>query len=410
MSARKIELAAAVCRVVAGLDRLLGAGRKRQGTLIFPPTGAGSLGDEAMVSALAGEAAAAGATPVTVFARGNPRDWPQIPGVDELLPPMPGGLMGLARLIKLLRRHRHVFVVGADCIDGNYSLDNSLRLLGFARLAGILGAETTVVGSSYKPGAAPETARAIAALGPNVRMCARDPVSRQRMIDAASRDVLLVADAAFMLRPLDAPAELDDLVEWVTQARSGDGTLLGVNFNRQVIKGGDPAAVELLFDANRAVLRERLDRDPDLSLLFLPHDYRGDDSDHHRAERLCESLRPDFPDRVEVTPARRLPGEVKALAGECDAVLTGRMHLAIAALGMSTPVVCVAYQGKFEGLYKHFELHGGLIKPEDATRPQKLGAVLDDVLARTEQLAQRIRERLPAIKELSRRNLGSLAG
>ena len=39
-----------------------------------------------------------------------------------------------------------------------------------------------------------------------------------------------------------------------------------------------------------------------------------------------------------------------------DLVLTGRMHLAIAALGMGTPPLCVAYMDKFEGLFHLFDI------------------------------------------------------
>lgn len=41
-----------------------------------------------------------------------------------------------------------------------------------------------------------------------------------------------------------------------------------------------------------------------------------------------------------------------------DAVVTGRMHLAIACLGQSVPAACISYQDKVEGLYQLLGLEG----------------------------------------------------
>ena len=47
---------------------------------------------------------------------------------------------------------------------------------------------------------------------------------------------------------------------------------------------------------------------------------------------------------------------MKGLVGLVDFAVTGRMHLAIAALGMEVPVVALAYQGKFDGMMQRFDL------------------------------------------------------
>ena len=72
----------------------------------------------------------------------------------------------------------------------------------------------------------------------------------------------------------------------------------------------------------------------------------------------------DFDDRVEVLSPPFSAWDVKGLCAHLDGVLTGRMHLAIAALGTGTPPLSVAYRGKFEGLMRHIGLDGGLIAPE----------------------------------------------
>src|SRR5574344_391976 len=67
--------------------------------------------------------------------------------------------------------------------------------------------------------------------------------------------------------------------------------------------------------------------------------------------------------------------ELKALCGHLDCLFTSRMHLAIAALGRGKPVAAFAYQGKFTGLFRHFDLPEDLILPSTAV--DRLGAVLD---------------------------------
>jgi polysaccharide pyruvyl transferase WcaK-like protein len=82
-----------------------------------------------------------------------------------------------------------------------------------------------------------------------------------------------------------------------------------------------------------------------------------------RWQLLQEMLTPDFADRIHSMPVTLDSWEIKALSGQVDLVLTGRMHLAIAALGMGTPAFCTVYQGKFEGLMQMFELEGMTITP-----------------------------------------------
>ena len=74
------------------------------------------------------------------------------------------------------------------------------------------------------------------------------------------------------------------------------------------------------------------------------------------AEDCYNAFTATFPDRVEMLRPPLNAWELKHLAGMVDLVLTGRMHLAIAALGMGTPPLCVAYMDKFEGLFHLFNI------------------------------------------------------
>jgi polysaccharide pyruvyl transferase WcaK-like protein len=73
--------------------------------------------------------------------------------------------------------------------------------------------------------------------------------------------------------------------------------------------------------------------------------------------------------------------DAKRLVQRCHMLLTGRMHLAIAAISTTTKVACVEYKEKFEGLFKyHLDLQDCVISSEQAYRSQNLAAFALDCL------------------------------
>jgi colanic acid/amylovoran biosynthesis protein len=377
---------------------------RRDGALIIPPSGHGSVGDEAMVMGLAAELHDAGKGPVFVLARGGAASWPPIPSA-QLLDLPTCRLRKPLVLAKAFRRFARVYVVGADCIDGNYSVPTSLGLFNAAGTAAQLGAIATIVGSSFREDPAPECVEALKTLDPRVRVCSRDPRSHQRMQSMSGRSCQLVTDAAFLLRPA-APTQgpvLEDL-KWIEARRSAGRTLLGVNFNRQVLgKKASPAAVAALLDAHAGALAQLLRERADLDIVLLPHDYRGAESDRDHAVMLAERL--GQPERAIAVTQTLRANELKHIAGLMHLVLTGRMHLAIAALGSSVPVCCVVYQGKFSGLFDHFRLEPIVLSPDQVT-DQSLFAMVDDALSRQPQLQRHIAGEIDRVRAMSKLNLG----
>jgi len=115
---------------------------------------------------------------------------------------------------------------------------------------------------------------------------------------------------------------------------------------------------DLLQDCVELIIA--LEQSHHASVLILPHDLRagpaGGDDDvaiAYRISALLDSAANPVPHHVHVTC--NAP-EVKGLVGLVDLAVTGRMHLAIAALGMAVPVVALAYQGKFDGMMQRFAL------------------------------------------------------
>lgn len=351
---------------------------------------------------VAGELAAANEVPIFVLARGRLADWEPIP--NATLIPVPTGRWRNLKLIALFRRMRRVFVIGADCLDGHYHIGNSVRLISAADIAARTGAISTLVGSSYKEGAAQESIEAIRALDPRVRLCSRDPRSAKRVKDLTGRDPILVADAAFLLKPT-APAgtQAAEVVRWIDDHRREGRVVLGVNFNRQVLgKKPTPEQVREFLNAYAEGIGSLLRKMPQVDVAFIPHDYRGEDSDLDHAIALHKAI--GNPQRAVVLTDRCRASELKHIASRLDCMLTGRMHFAIAGMGSGIPAACITYQNKFEGLFDHFSLDPITMAP-DQINAESLCDFLTRFIEQRERIADHIKSKLADVKRLSRTNL-----
>ena len=98
--------------------------------------------------------------------------------------------------------------------------------------------------------------------------------------------------------------------------------------------------------------------------------------------------------------------EIKHVISRCDGLIAGRMHISIGALGMGVPVLGLAYQGKFQGLWQHFNLQESLclapsliIKDESAAR-RRVGDFID----RLDEYRQIVQGRRDVVLALARKN------
>lgn len=81
------------------------------------------------------------------------------------------------------------------------------------------------------------------------------------------------------------------------------------------------------------------------------------------------------------------------------------MHLAIAALGKGVPAICIAYQGKFEGLYQHFGLSAAdLLSPSSFLTQDGIKSALIEFIDQSDEIRENVGKRLPEILAMSKRN------
>lgn len=367
-------------------------------TVILPPSGGGSLGDQAMLDSTAASLSRFGKVVLVAVPGPNTNLRTQV----TYAPLNGGSKVEKLRALKEILSAGTIVFLGADVIDGAYGGD--CRRLGIFDLFVRAGLRGACLGFSIsaKPGAV-ATQRLLKM--PQMRMHVRDRISLDRFEKLTQREGILVADTAFQLRPEVTTPVMEEAIGWARTQRAQGRRVLVVNlggWTLERMKGDGVAAVN-------ACLGRWLSDSPDRAVLLLPHDFKpAPVGDVEPLRRLNSLLAPQFFDRVLFVEPPFNTWDVKALAEEIDFSMTGRMHFSIACLGMGTPSLGIVYQGKFEGLMDHFGLDDMLIAPDEAADPDILFARLNKVERELPDLRSRITMKLPAIRELSWKNFAWL--
>jgi polysaccharide pyruvyl transferase WcaK-like protein len=244
-------------------------------------------------------------------------------------------------------------------------------------------------------------------LGERVTIRARDAVSRDRLSGHLGREVALTADIAFLLPPEVNSERARSAIRWIQGQREQGRVVVGVNINNHLVGAAGDLSPEILVGRYADALREMAGRH-NVSFVMLPHDRRGKIDDWHLCEQLLGCLSASLVDLVYVPDREIRAAEIKGIVGETDCVVTGKMHVAVAALGRGVPAACVTYQDKFEGLMQHFGLHDVLLSGESACEPGALTEFFERLLARREGLRAEIATRLPEVTALSLGNVNFL--
>ena len=390
--------------------------RRDDTTLLVPPTRSGSLGDEAMMTVCMERLRQEGQRfGIADFAAGDrwPDEPPETKHIDF------SGFFGatyvrsLPGAVRALREFDRLWCLGADVMDGHYSEVGSLRRIALAHLAADLGLEVSILGFSFNESPRELVVEALRQLPSSVGILARDPISHARLIKHLGRPICLVADVAF---GLEVPYDLDlaerDIIEWVRTRHMRGDRVVGLNVSHRAFKsiGRDDASEAI--DAYASALTTFLRRHSDVSIVCIPHDYRGgrdEMSDPELLAAIAHEVDPEKSQRILVPHFRLHAPFVKNLVGEVDAVLSGRMHLVIAALGQGTPASGLSYQGKLAGLYEHFRLPDLALEPSHALTRSGLTHALDRLLDDSAALSARIAERKRHIEALQQRNFDTSA-
>ena len=382
----------------------------RNSALVLSPYTAGSVGDEALVLSTLSTLRKRGFKKIGVLSYDLDTDFNFTEPPDARID-ISGYLSFQNKqssfdILKSSSSYDHMFVIGADVLDGYYSDMQSHKRLMLADCASRLGMKTTLIGFSYNDSPAKLSLRTLTQLPKSVRVCARDPVSYSRLKERMSTAPIQTADVAFLLDP--AKPHDPHFLAWLEQTQDSGSPIYGINailtskfFTDKSVQS---QTNYLTFYQN--LIKALLARHRDARFVFISHDYRPDGiGEGPVLEHLNHSLPTSIQSQIYLLTKHYSAAEIKWLAGQLDFIVSSRMHLAIAAIGQGTPVFCFEYQGKFQGLFELIEMPELLSSMEAALEdPQK---VIDTVLQHVDNAASiraRIKVKIPTLTSLAERN------
>ncbi len=378
------------------------AGQRAEGPhVVLAAPGGGNIGDQALLEALL--EATSGTTLVTSGPDGAAPELPPALRERVELLDAPALVYGSGRAHRdslraygrALAGAAHVSVVGADVMDGAYSLRASVRRSTLVASAARAGVDSRVIGFSW--GASPRWAalRALArAARSGVRLFAREEVSAGRLEAHGVAPVEASADVVFAARTLDPSAA-------------------------QAILGDDDAQPVALVNVS-GLIAERLDLTADhvelvlalrqrgLRVVLLPHVWRERAGDAAACAAVMDELaRRGAADGVHLVRDLLSPAQVRGLTARASVSVTGRMHLAVMSLVHGVPAITLATQGKVEGLMALVGTPRLALDPAPGFAARAVELV-DEVLPPSAPARAAVAASLDRVGELARRNVDGL--
>ena len=368
---------------------------ERWHVLVAPP-GEGNIGDQAMVEAFLENVSG----PVRVLVR-RPADV-RIPSQHAWraqLVPIPHLVYGTARihrqsmaaLAPVLDGALSLTVVGADIMDGAYSVRASSRRADVASLARSVGVDARILGFSWNGKANAGVRRSLARAGRlGTRLQLRDPISSVRARADHFANVVDVADCVFAARTSSGLAATEYLgAAPAPYAVVNASALVGRSFDQTTEYS---RIVTALLEAG-------------LRVVLLPHVVRTSGDDAAACRAVFDRL--NGADGVILVNRLLAPAEVRGLCAGAEIVLTGRMHLAVQAMFHTVPAIALSTQGKVAGLMRLFNTQELCVEPGVGLAERMIPVALA-VLGDRQRYRDRLAEHLPEVQRLAARNFAAL--
>lgn len=325
----------------------------------------------------------------------------------QALPVWDGGVAAMFKAISEFDADT-MAILGADCMDGYYNPMTTLTMLAVADLAARSGIRVSLLGFSFNDKPDLRLQSVFDGLSERVQINVRDEISLARFQKFTKAKSQLVSDSAFKLKPEEGTHVVAATKAWGMLKRSNGQCVLGFNVHPMLL--GEPSEDDLqrLIEQVANELSSYL-VSSNACLVFISHDYRGAIGDDTCLRPLYQTLVKQFAGRIFYEESRCSAAELKGIAGAMDGVVTGRMHLAIAALGMGVPVAALTYQDKFQGLMKHFDLPQSLLlAPEKLKQVGALSGMLAAFEADLPRLKSQTQTALPNVLSGSEKNVALL--
>ncbi len=215
------------------------------------------------------------------------------------------------------------------------------------------------------------------------------------------------ADPAFLLRPCGPGRTKEILGE---EGIDGGGEpRIGFSVSRTVTRwgGSDHGG---FVDGMAGVLDRLAERYRDVRFLFVPHvSNRRDEENDDRAIGRQIARKVSCRDRVDLVEGDYRCDELKALIGTCGLFVGARTHATIAAVSQGIPTLALAYSIKASGIMGELLDEEVCVLEAGDFSADRLFRMIENLQEHQDRYRDRIRSRLPHVRELASRN-GELVG
>lgn len=301
----------------------------------------------------------------------------------------------------------NVVVVGADVLDGHYGALGAAKLLVVADLAARMRIPSTVLGFSFNSAPRATLTPFFNGLHDGVRLNVRDPISMDRLTAFSSATKYLASDVALLLRPKPVEAS-DPALMWLAERRREGRPVLGFNVHPMLIDNASAEDIRNIIDASTRAI-ETSTMSSGTSWMLIPHDHRPSVGDEFVLTPLSRQLAQSLGDKVFYLEGQYPAASLKYFTSRLDGVVSGRMHLAIAALSSGIPVLAITYQDKFEGLFQHFNLPSWLLAtPAELLNTSLFSERLEQFLLKLPELTDTVTSAVGRVRSLALSNFDGI--
>ncbi|WP_083844539.1 polysaccharide pyruvyl transferase family protein [Hydrocarboniphaga effusa] len=367
---------------------------------VLPADAPGGIGDDAMTAGSINSLASCRPelNPVVLAPRNYPDTAPFADGapVKRVISnwKLPSGIFSA------LPGNGGFFILGADILDGHYSCPDAVMRIRLAKYAKELGFDSRIVGFSLNSSPHQAVIREFNSLKGKAPLYLRDAISHERARAFIDGDLRLSADVAFGLEPESSP-ETRAVVEFIAQAKTYCRPTFAINIHELFAKEHGPGITISLVEQ----FSKLISKNKDCSFVLIPHDFRHYIDDRRPLAQIFLGLPQEAQERTYIVRKVIRASEIKEICSHVDGAFTGRMHLAIAALGTGVPVFGIAYQGKFEGLLDHFDLPKDCaMGPAEIVKEGVLDRAFSTWRSQLDFYRKRVESNLPSVMDLSRSN------
>ena len=371
---------------------------------VLGPASEGSLGDEALLEVFISECRKRfPSAEITLFCWSRNDQWKNFSDAKKsyclINYIFRESIVSELQVLAQMSLYDHFVCIGADVLDGFYCERASLGFFRAAQLMQKIKLTAGIINFSFNRRPTAGVKAVLSGIPEDIYLIARDQKSKAHMAGLANRRVELGCDLAFLLEPLPGGAG-GEYAAWIGRRRESGGLVVGININMHPFNDTDIADdIEGIVRRYAALINSWLAEQPGLSVLLMPHDYRGRNSDLKLCEQVDAALDEQYRERKKIVSGRMTAGGIKALCRNLDFCLTGRFHLAIACLSQGVPAMAINYQDKMPGIYNDLGVEALLIEPAVFLDEAGFKARFRDCFDGRELFAERLRANVPRLKE-----------